>query len=221
MNQPKSLKELVDLAIQFRGASGLGLSQLAAKNGLQITTTTINAIRQGTYKSTPREGTLRALAWLAGVDASVAFTAAGQPVPGPPFAEELPPGVDNLPPKARKAAIDMLRVLVDLNRDADEWKHAHEKERRRGILREAGFASARQKTDEPDGADTLAAKRRAGKLIAEHKARERRAAEYPDNNIPLPRDYLDLAAHPSGDSPGRREVEEASLRGETSQEQGD
>lgn len=119
MNQPKSLRDLVELAAQYRGASGLGLSQLAAKHGLQITTTTINAIRQGTYKSTPREATVRALAWLAGVTDEVAFTAAGQPVPGPPFAEELPPGVDNLPAKARKAAIEMLRVLVDMNRAAD------------------------------------------------------------------------------------------------------
>ncbi|MDI2019734.1 hypothetical protein PJL18_00225 [Paenarthrobacter nicotinovorans] len=109
----------MELAIQYRDTSGLGLSQLASSNGYRITTTTINAIRQGVYKSAPREGTLRALAWLAGVDASVAFMAAGQPVPGPPFAEELPPGVDNLSPKARKAVLDMLRVLVDLEGSVD------------------------------------------------------------------------------------------------------
>jgi hypothetical protein len=120
VNQPKSLSELVELAIRKRGSSGLGLSQLAAKNGHQLTATTINQIRQGIYKSQPRESTIRAIAWLAGVSDKVAFTAAGQPVPGPPFAEELPPGVDNLPPKARKAAIDMLRVLVDMNKDDHE-----------------------------------------------------------------------------------------------------
>lgn len=120
VNQPKSLSELVELAIRKRDASGLGLSQLATKNGYHLTATTINQIRQGIYKSRPRAATIRAIAWLAGVNDEVAFTAAGQPVPGPPFAEELPPGVDNLPPKARKVAIDMLRVLVDMNGVPDE-----------------------------------------------------------------------------------------------------
>jgi transcriptional regulator with XRE-family HTH domain len=119
VNQPQSLSELVELAAQYRDASGLGLSQLAAKNGYQLTATTINQIRQGLYKSKPREGTLRALAWLAGVSDEVAFTAAGQTVPGPPFAEELPPGVDNLSPKARKVVLDMVRVLVDLEKSAN------------------------------------------------------------------------------------------------------
>lgn len=155
MNQPNSLSELVELAIRHRDTSGLGLSQLAAKNGFQLTATTINQIRQGLYKSKPRESTIRALAWLADVTDEVAFTAAGQPVPGPPFAEELPPGVDNLPAKARKAAIEMLRVLVDMNRaanahsdeDQDRIREA-DRERLRSYTENAkrGNASAEQKT---------------------------------------------------------------------------
>lgn len=94
------------------------MSVIAKSHGLPITYTTLSQILAGTYKSVPKEPTLRAIAWLAGVTPEVAFRAAGQPVPGPPFAEELPPGVDNLPPKARKAAIDMLRVLVDMNKEA-------------------------------------------------------------------------------------------------------
>jgi hypothetical protein len=187
---------------------------------MQLTATTINQIRQGLYKSKPREGTIRALAWLAGVTDEVAFTAAGQPVPGPPFAEELPPGVDNLPGKARKAAIDMLRVLVDLNKDADEERHAELqalREERRQLLEDAGYTGAGQKTERPDDELALAAKRKAGKTIQKHKS-DLRAADYQDNNIPLPADYLDLAAHPATDSSGRRAHESGRERGEESQE---
>ena len=139
MNQPTSLSELIELAIRKHETSGLGLSQLATKNGHQLTATTINQIRQGIYKSRPRDTTIRAIAWLAGVSEKVAFTAAGQPVPGPPFAEELPPGVDNLPAKARKAAIEMLRVLVDMNRATNagitEEQHQLREQDREGTAR--------------------------------------------------------------------------------------
>jgi hypothetical protein len=125
VNKPKSLRDLVEVAITRHDTSGRQLAFLAQREGFTLATTTVNAIRQGTYKSAPTNETIKAIAWLAGVSDEVAFTAAGQPVPGPPFAEELPPGVDNLPAKARKAAIDMLRVLVDMNKD----DHALQQER--------------------------------------------------------------------------------------------
>lgn len=87
---------------------------MAQREGFAITVTTINHLKAGTYKSVPAVETIRAIAWLAGVSDEVAFTAAGQPVPGPPLADELPPGTDNLSPKSRKAVIEMLRVLIDL-----------------------------------------------------------------------------------------------------------
>ncbi|MFJ4026060.1 hypothetical protein ACIPWF_00610 [Paenarthrobacter sp. NPDC089989] len=115
MNMNPSLRSLVESAVERHQTSVRQLSLLAQKKGFRVTHTTLNQVRSGTYKSAPSEVTIRAIAWLAGVSEQLAFTAAGQPVPGPPFAEELPAGVDNLPPKARKAAIDMLRVLVDMN----------------------------------------------------------------------------------------------------------
>lgn len=118
VNNPHNLRDLVEAAILRHGTSGRQLAFLAQKEGFTLATTTVNAIRQGTYKSAPTDETIRAIAWLAGVSDEVAFTAAGHPVPGPPFAEELPPGVDNLSQKSRKAAVDMLRVLVDLEKDA-------------------------------------------------------------------------------------------------------
>lgn len=117
VNEPQSLRELVESAASRLQTPGCQLASLGQKEGFTLTTTTVSAIRQGTYKSVPTNETLRAIAWLPGVKDEVSFMSAGQPVPGPPFAEELPPGVDNHPAKARKAAIDMLRVLVDMNQE--------------------------------------------------------------------------------------------------------
>ncbi|MFK0005510.1 helix-turn-helix domain-containing protein [Paenarthrobacter sp. NPDC090520] len=196
MNQPHSLSELVELAAQYRDASGLGLAQLAAKNGYQVTATTINQIRQGLYKSKPREGTLRALAWLAGVSEEIAFTAAGQPVPGPPFAEELPPGVDNLSPKSRKIVIDMARVLVDLEKNADASNDDDQEQ-------PTDISSARERRDTRAGQKT--------------KRRLKSADDAGDGNIPLPDNWQDLAAYTGPTSHQDRE-REWSERGEESQE---
>ncbi|MFJ2618976.1 hypothetical protein [Glutamicibacter sp. NPDC087344] len=114
MNDTDSLKGLIEMAVERHQTSARQLAFKAQEAGLKITYTTLNQIRSNTYKSVPGEQTLRAIAWLAGVEDSVAFTAAGQPVPGPPLADELPPGADNLSPKSRKAVVEMVRVLVDL-----------------------------------------------------------------------------------------------------------
>lgn len=113
MNDPQTLQDLVHEAKRKRGTSVRQLAFIAHDHGYKVTHTTLNAIASGTYKSEPREVTVRAIAWLAGVSVEDAFTAAGLPVPGPPFADELPPGVDYLSPKARRAVIELLRVLVD------------------------------------------------------------------------------------------------------------
>lgn len=112
MNEPLTLRGLVAKSLAERNASGRELARLAESRGFKITFTTLNAIAAGTYKSRPSDETVRAIAWLAGVSNEVAFRAAGLRVPGPPFADELPPGVDNLSPEARKAVIGILRVLV-------------------------------------------------------------------------------------------------------------
>lgn len=114
MNAPQSLAELVDQALVHRGVkSGRRLAELAQDHGHRLTNTTVNAIRSGTYKFQPTAETVRAIGWLAGVSEEVAFAAAGLRVPGPPFADELPPGVDNLSPRKRKVVIELLRVLID------------------------------------------------------------------------------------------------------------
>lgn len=114
MSNTENLKGLMEMAVERHDKSVRQLAFMAQDAGHKATYTTLNHIRSGTYKYTPGEATIKAIAYLAGVEDSVAFTAAGQPVPGPPLADELPPGADNLSPKSRKAVVEMVRVLVDL-----------------------------------------------------------------------------------------------------------
>ncbi|MGO1320429.1 MAG: hypothetical protein ACTII7_07640 [Galactobacter sp.] len=120
MKAPKTLTELIDAAAVRHDASVRQLASLAQSKGYKITHTTLNAMRAGSYKSTPKAETLKGIAWLAGVSERVAFTAAGQPVPGPPIADELPDGADRLSAKSRRVLIEMARVLVDLEARTDD-----------------------------------------------------------------------------------------------------
>ncbi len=116
VNEPRTLRDLVLDARQARATSNRQLALAAQRAGFKIVDTTLNGIANGTYKARPTSETIRAIAWLADVDEEVAFAAAGVPVPGPPFAEELPPGVDHLSKRSRRAAIEVLRALVEAER---------------------------------------------------------------------------------------------------------
>lgn len=124
---PKTLRELAEAAVDNQSMSARQVALKAERRGYKLTHTTLNQMRSGTYRYTPKPETIRALAWLAGVSEAVAFTAAGQPVPGPPLADELPDGADNLSPKSRRVVIEMLRVLIDLENttDANEQDDTH------------------------------------------------------------------------------------------------
>lgn len=145
MNEPTSLQDLAEMAVERHGLSGRQLAFKAQQHGLQLTNTTFNAIRSNTYKFQASDETLRALAWLAGVHEDVAFTAAGKPKPGPPLADELPPGVDNLSLRSRRAAIEMLRALVAAEQGGGEH------DQRSAPMTHAGHSPA---------TDDLAARRR-------------------------------------------------------------
>ena len=194
MNEPQSMQELADLAMAKHQTSVRQMSVMAKQHGYQITYTTLSQILSGTYKSVPKDVTLRAIAWLAGVKDEVAFMAAGQPVPGPPFAEELPPGVDNLPAKARKAAIDMLRVLVDMNKE---------------VVGNVNHPAPNTHAGESPAPGVKTP------YIDEHA--------HPDadenGNVPLPANYYELAADGSR-SYGAEEDARARERGEGTQETG-
>lgn len=119
----ESLGDLLRHAIAERVDAGLESSyrtlqevveaeETRRPRGLSLNRTTASQIVRGTYKGEPTPGTVRAIGWLAGVTDAEAFDAAGRPSPGVPFAEELPPGVDDLSPKERRAAIEILRALI-------------------------------------------------------------------------------------------------------------
>jgi hypothetical protein len=211
VNKPQSLRELVDLAVAKHQTSVRQLGTIAKAHGFKVVYTTLGQIRGGTYKSVPTDETIRAIAWLAGVSDEIAFMAAGQPVPGPPFAEELPPGVDNLPAKARKAAIDMLRVLVDMNKEVvgNEQHPTH--------MTQAGESPA---------PDIFLPENSTSSVEGTHLKRNTKVPyvdphAHPDadefGHIPLPSDYLALAADSSRNY-GAEEDARGRERGEESQD---
>lgn len=102
VNASPSLNAPVEIAVERHQTSVRQLTILVQKQGFKVTHTTLIQVLSGTYKSVPSEATIRAIAWLAGVDASIAFTAAGQHVPGPPFAEGSRPASTTSRPKRRR-----------------------------------------------------------------------------------------------------------------------
>ncbi|PSR63953.1 hypothetical protein C8259_08865 [Nocardia nova] len=76
MTETPTLDELVETAsARHNGASGRRLADIAQKAGYEVSHATLNRIRRGTYTSTPTDQTLKAIAFLAGVDPKVAFAA--------------------------------------------------------------------------------------------------------------------------------------------------
>jgi hypothetical protein len=123
VNAPRTLRELLEEASGYGELSTRQLEMkvdAAREKGLlpsRLSRATIAQILNGSYKSRASDDTIRAIAYLAGVNDEVAFTAAGRRTPGRPFAEDLPDGVDDLTPKEREAAVYMLRVLVQQRRE--------------------------------------------------------------------------------------------------------
>lgn len=178
---PASLQELAQLVLDVQGTSARHVALRAEAKGLKLKDTTLNQMKSGSYKFVPREETLRALADLAGVSVETAFHAAGLPVPGPPLADELPPGSDNLSPKSRAADIQMLRVLIDLESNDDH--HTTDP------------TPARERAQHDDGEDAAPAGRRGtGRRDTGPRQKTTAAGQAPARSL-NPADY-DLAAHP-------------------------
>lgn len=119
------------------GTSGRELDRLAKAKGLKIVYTTINALAAGTYKSRPSAATLDALAALAGMPREVVYEAARLPAPGPAFADELPPDVDQLRPHQRRAVIEVIRSFLTDIEEARSTAPAVTVLRKRPLLTEA------------------------------------------------------------------------------------
>lgn len=122
MNTPRSIGDLLNLAVERHGTdSGRELERIAQAGGFRIVHTTINAIRAGSYKSSPSERTLKAIAFLANVPDRVAFEAVGRQPHERPFVDDLPPGVDDLLPSERRVAVEMLRLMVTQRQELNEF----------------------------------------------------------------------------------------------------
>ncbi|MGC5249555.1 hypothetical protein ACPXB3_21830 [Gordonia sp. DT219] len=156
-----SIRDLLQQVIDERKAAGLDASfralqalveaeESSSPRGLSLNRTTASQIIRGSYKGEPSPGTIRAIGWLAKVSDEVAFTAAGRRPPGPPFADDLPPGVDDLTDNERRAAIEILRALVAQRREINRYVDAS------SGAQESGTPTAEvedQKTRAADGRD--------------------------------------------------------------------
>lgn len=214
MNTTESLQGLIELAVLKRKTSVRQLGFIAQDAGYKVVGTTLGHIRGGRYKSSPSDDTIRAIAYLAGVDESVAFAAAGRPVPGPPLADELPPGADNLSPKARKAIIDMARLLIEYETDSHDNAKIDTSDNstppRLRSVAPAGDAGPGQKTG-PRGYE-------AEDALDQHGITQ---ISGPDaENIPVP-PLEQLAAHPNLKSAREKWEEIHGERGEENQERVD
>ncbi|MDQ0283797.1 hypothetical protein [Rhodococcoides fascians] len=77
MTDRPSLAELIETAAKrHNGASGRRLAEIAQAGKHDVSHATLNRIRTGKYSSRPSDSTLRAIAFLAGVDEEDAFVAA-------------------------------------------------------------------------------------------------------------------------------------------------
>ncbi|MEJ9078811.1 hypothetical protein WKY82_10350 [Gordonia malaquae] len=129
MNETLTLRDLVlkakDSGLSYRQMEEkVAASEKREPRGLRLNRTTASRIARGTHGGDAEDGTIRAIALVAGVPDHVAFTAAGRRTNGPAFAEQLPAGIDDLDPRERRVALDLLRVLVaqrqELNQHATE-----------------------------------------------------------------------------------------------------
>ncbi|AKC37997.1 Uncharacterised protein [Mycolicibacterium phlei] len=108
----RSLVELIELAVQRHGgASGRRLAEIAQRGGHEVSHATLNRLRQGTYASRPSDASIRAIAYLAEVPETAAFTAAGV---RPPAAEQyqVPAEAHRMSTRQRRALDELLRAFI-------------------------------------------------------------------------------------------------------------
>lgn len=108
----KSLMELIEVAAKRHGgASGRRLAELAQRAGHDISHATLNRLRQGTYASRPTDASIRAIAYLAEVPETMAFTAVGV---RPPAADHyhVPTEAQRMNTRQRRAVDELLRAFV-------------------------------------------------------------------------------------------------------------
>lgn len=187
------------MAVERHQIFGRAIAKKEQEVGYSMKHTVFNQVLNGRYKSQIIDKKIRAFVCLAGVTEETVFIAAGRPAPGPPLANELPDGVDNLSPKARKAVIEMLGVLIAAEKGSDHDERTQEEVTKPGT----------QGTHSP-------AMSRAGVSPAHVDA----SAEGEEQAVPRPKDEYALAASDEP-SEGRAMREQQDHAAEGSQDAGD
>ncbi|MGB3602761.1 MAG: hypothetical protein WBA38_04320 [Gordonia sp. (in: high G+C Gram-positive bacteria)] len=196
MNETQTLRDLVlkakDSGLSFRQMEEkVAAAEARQPRGLRLNRTTASKIARGTHGGDAEDGTIRAIALVAGVPDHVAFAAAGRRTNGPPFADELPSGVDDLEPNERRVALDMLRILVAQRRELNR----HDQPEQQPARTDGSSSAARtprtddenQKTNKPTDLSARRSRREAlpesiEDAIAARKQDPRFKVGYPDSS---------------------------------------
>lgn len=113
-----SMPTITQLIADHITTTGRSYRDLAHASGDRVKHQTFQELKTGPPKSWPKSAeTIRGIARALGVTERAVVLAFARSLGvdvagGSLFAQQLPPGVDDLSPKERKAAIEMLRVLV-------------------------------------------------------------------------------------------------------------
>lgn len=226
MKQSHALAALIDDVRSANGWSDPDVVARAARKGHKLSKSNISRIRNNPVVTLNVE-TVSALADGLGISKAMVAQAALASMGIVTYnsadltTEEAIRRDPTLGEREKRTLLAVLATLRgnSVTKDTDEAEQAERlaaREERRRRLQDGGYVSAGQKTEEADDETSLAAKRRAGQMIADRKDQQRRAADFEDNNIPLPEDYLDLAADSSSATHHDRE-REWDRRGEESQ----
>lgn len=110
---PVAMRELLQQAQdRHGGASGRQLAETARAAGYSIDRTQINHILAGAYKSELKPKTLDAIAYLSGWKKADVYALAFVPMPGTPFAAEIPEDADVLSPAQRRVVQAVIRQFI-------------------------------------------------------------------------------------------------------------
>jgi hypothetical protein len=108
----ESLADIIRAHQSATGDSSRDMQANARKAGARLSFTTVNSILNGDHTGAYKPYTLDAIAVVCGRSRSEVWRAAGRQLPSKPFADELPPGSDDLSPRSRRAVVGVIRALL-------------------------------------------------------------------------------------------------------------
>jgi len=157
VTEHETLADLLAMAkVRHNGASGRDLARRATDHGLQISHASISALAGSRHRRPPGRQVLEAVAWLAGVPIARAERAAGLPVSGRPFVDELPDDIDRLGRRERDALLAVARAFLEQQRETPAPPMTGD-----AVVHQLRSATAPDVEDPPPPAADQAAARRA------------------------------------------------------------